>query len=157
LEKGFKHIYFGSIVRDEVKKRGQEETQENERKVREELRKQYGMGAMATMSLPKIKKLSKEGNVVIESMYSWEEYKIVKKAFPDFKVLAIFTPKALRYKRLTKRKERGLSEQEAFKRDIAELENLNKGNPIAFADYTVFNQRTIEDLRTKIAELIDTL
>ena len=46
------------------------------------------MGGYAILNIPKIKKLLKGGNVLIESLYSWEEYLEMKEEFSDsFNVL----------------------------------------------------------------------
>ena len=63
-------VYLGQAVIDEVKNRGQEINEVNERSAREDLRKEHGMGAMAIKMLPKIKELHDKGNVIIESLYS---------------------------------------------------------------------------------------
>lgn len=153
-DKGFKKVYFGDVVIRELKSRGLEINEANERKIREELRNEYGMGVMAIKSIDLIKEYFKSENVVIESMYSWEEFKIIKKEFGDiFKVLAIYTSKDLRYKRLGKREFRPLTVEEASSRDISELENLDKGGPIAFADYTLINDSTLEGLNKNLEKL----
>lgn len=151
LQKGYKRVYFGEVVMDEVKRLGFEPNEENERKIREQLRRNFGMGVMAMKSLDKIEEYYKTGNVVIESLYSWNEFKIVKEEFgEDFKLLTVYTPKSLRYKRLAERKFRPLSEEEAISRDYSELENLDKGGPIAFTDYLVINDSTLEDLHNQL-------
>src|SRR3989338_7735426 len=79
-------------------------------------------------------------NIVIESLYSWSEYKIVKERFGDsFKVLAIYAPPSIRYERLGKRKIRPLSPEEARARDYAEIENIEKAGPITMGDWTIQN------------------
>jgi len=154
LDKGYNKVYFGQAVIDELKKRGLEINEVNERKVREDLRKEFGMGVMALKSIDRIKEYSDKGNVVIESLYSWDEYKIIKEVFGDrFKLTTIYTTKSLRYERLRKRPFRQLSFDEAESRDISELENLDKGGPIAFADYLIINDSTIEDMYTKLEKL----
>ena len=52
---GFKKIYFGGVVLTELKNRGMEDTPDNEKFVREDLRREYGMAAMAIKLLPEIK------------------------------------------------------------------------------------------------------
>jgi dephospho-CoA kinase len=154
VNKGFRKVYFGDVVITELKSRGLEINETNERKIREELRKEFGMGVMAIKSIEMIKEYYGVGNVVIESMYSWEEFKIIKKEFGDnFKVLAIYTTKNLRYERLGKREFRPLTEEEATSRDLSELENLDKGGPIAYADYTLINDSTLEELNKKLERL----
>jgi dephospho-CoA kinase len=154
-EKGYRKVYFGEVVLNELKKEGLEQNEQNERAMRERLRKEFGMGVMAERSLWKIEEYFKSGNVVIESLYSWAEYKIVKERFGDaFKLLTVYADKPVRYKRLAVRKTRPLTEQEAISRDYSEIENLDKGGPIAFTDYLVINNGTIEELRKELEELL---
>lgn len=154
-ENGYQKVYFGEVVINELKNRGLEINEQNERIVREDLRKQFGMAAMAVKSLDKIRKYFRTGNVVIESLYSWSEFKTVYGEFGnDFKLLAIHTDKKLRYQRLMMRELRPLTEAEAISRDISEIENIEKGGPIAFADYMVLNNETLEELKLKLKELI---
>lgn len=163
VKKGYQFVRFGQITLDEVKKRGLAPTEENERPIREEIRKKYGMGAYATLNLPKFKKLIKKGNVLGDGLYSFEEYKILKKEFAkQFFLIAIYTPPELRYDRLAKRKlkksdknlrNRPATRNAAESRDYAEIENLNKGGPIAMADYTILNTKSIEHFRKQIREV----
>jgi dephospho-CoA kinase len=153
-ERGFKKVYFGDVVIREIKSRGLEINEKNERKIREELRAEYGMGVMAIKSIDLIKEYFRTDNVVVESMYSWEEFKIIKKEFgEDFKVLAIYTTKSLRYERLSRRDFRPLTEEEARSRDLSEIENLDKGGPIAYADYTLINDFSLDELNKKLEVL----
>lgn len=153
-EHGCRKVYFGSVVMDEMKSRGLEVNEQNERATRESLRKEFGMGAMAVKSLPKIEDFYKEGNVVIESLYSWEEFKIIKEKFGDaFKLLTIYTTKGLRYSRLAKRPFRPLTAGESMSRDVSEIEKLDKGGPIAYTDYLVMNDGTLEELKEKLDSL----
>jgi dephospho-CoA kinase len=152
---GYKKVYFGGVVMEEMEWLGLEVNETNERLTRENLRKEFGMGAMAVKSLDKIEALYKDSNVVIESLYSWDEFKIVKDKFGDsFKLLTIYTSKKLRYERLAKRPFRLLIEEEARSRDYSEIEKLDKGGPIAFTDYLVINDGTLDELNRKLNEYI---
>ncbi len=154
VNKGYRKVYFGDVVIRELKKLGLEINEANERKVREELRKKFGMGVMALQSIDLIKEYFEIGNVVIESMYSWEEFKIIKEEFGElFEVIAIYTTKKLRYERLAKRGFRPLTVEEAISRDISEIENLEKGGPISFADYTIINDTSLENLNKNLEKL----
>lgn len=154
-ENGFAKVYFGSVVIEEMKSRGLEVNEKNERFIREDLRREYGMGVMAIKSIDKIRKLLKTQNVVVESLYSWEEFKILKKEFgEEFRLICIYTTKSLRYKRLTERPFRPLTNAEAESRDVSEIENLDKGGPIAFADYTVVNDSTLDELKMKLKDYL---
>ncbi len=153
---GFVKVYFGGLTIEEVKRRGLEVNEKNERAVREELRRTHGMGAFAVLSLPKIEALLSEGKrVLIDGLYSFSEYKILKEKYADrLLVVAVFTPRVLRYQRLARRAVRPLTEAEAVSRDYAEIENIEKGGPIALADYTIVNDGTMEDLVRQLDRIL---
>jgi dephospho-CoA kinase len=154
VEKGYQKIYFGDVVLNEIKSKQLEINEVSERKVREELRDRYGMGAMAMKSIDRIREYYLNGNVVIESLYSWQEYKTIKNEFGDhFKLLTMYTTKTIRYKRLELRETRPLTYNEAVSRDISEIEHLDKGGPIAFADYLVLNDATLDDLYKQLEKI----
>ena len=162
VEKGYQYVRFGQIVMDEVAKRGLAVSEQNERTVREDLRKEYGMAAMAILNLPKFKPLLESGNVIGDGLYSFEEYKVLKKEFGQkLVVIAVFASPQLRYERLARRKllpgdkeakNRPLTIKEAESRDFAEIENLNKGGTIAMADFTLLNTGTLEYFKKQIEE-----
>lgn len=155
VENGYKRVYFGEVVMNEMKRLGLEVNEQNERTTRENLRKEFGMGAMAIKSLLLIEEYLKQGNVVIESLYSWQEFKIVHAEFGDvFKLLSIYTTKELRYERLHKRTIRPLNLEESISRDLSEIEKLDKGGPIAYADYLVMNDGTMDDMNNKLKEYL---
>ena len=142
---GFKKIYFGGVTLEKMKEEGLEVNAENEKYMREKLRSEYGMGAYATLLLPRIREYFQEGNVILDGLYSWDELKILKNEFKnDLYVLAIVVDKATRYNRLNVRDIRPLTNDEAEKRDISEIENIQKAGPISYADYYVLNNDDIE-------------
>ncbi len=151
VENGYKRVYFGEVVMNEMKRLGLEVNEANERATRENLRKEFGMGAMAVKSLPVIEEFMKHSNVVIESLYSWEEFKILKDKFGDaFKLITIYTTKELRYERLLKRPFRPLTNEESKSRDISEIEKLDKGGPIAYTDYLIMNDGTLDEMNAEL-------
>lgn len=163
IKQGFGYLRFGQITLNEIKKRGLKPTEKNERLIREGFRKKYGMGAFATLNLPKFKKLMKQGNTLGDGLYSFEEYKILKNEFgKKFVTIAIYSPPHLRYRRLAKRilkredkhlVNRPARKSEAESRDYAELENLNKGATIAMADYTITNTGNLKSFRSQLAKV----
>lgn len=155
---GFKRIRFGGITDEEIKKRGLELNEENERYVRQQLRKEHGMAAYAKLNLPRIDNSLKSSDVVIDGLYSWEEYTLLKNRYGDrFHVVAVWASPKTRYQRLTRRRIRPLTMEEAASRDIAELENTNKGGPIAIADFTIINESSLEDLEREIKKVLSAL
>ncbi len=152
---GYKKVYFGGITLEKLAEAGIERTAETEKKMREGLRKEYGMGCYAILSLPKIREYYKENNVVIDDLYSWSEYKALINEFGDNVILlGIIADKELRYSRIAVRKERSFTHEEAVDRDLSELENLEKGLPIAYADYYVFNNGTLDEYRARLEEIL---
>ena len=158
-KKGHPRIYFGQVTFDEMKKQGLEINEANEKKVREELRRQHGMATYAILNLPKIyKALETKDLIILESLYSWEEYQIVKKDFNDnFKVLLIHASPATRQQRLEKRPERPLTKEESLSRDQAQIENSHVAGPIAVADFVVVNEGTAEEMFGAVDNVIKCL
>lgn len=153
-EKGFEKIYFGGVTLDKLKEQNLEITPENEKIMREKLRSEYGMGAFALLLLDKIEEAQKNNNVVLDGLYSWDEFKILKDKFKDdLTVISIVVDKNKRYERLEKRNIRTLSSKKAEERDIAEIENSAKGGPIAFADYYILNNGDMDNYLNKLDEI----
>lgn len=144
---GWPKVYLGQAVIDEVKNRGLEINEQNERAAREDLRGRLGMAAMAAVNLPRIKELYQKSNVLIESLYSWEEYTKFKEEFGEnFKVLAIYTSFPTRAARMSGRPERPLTEADLKSRDYSQIENLHQAGPIARADWTIVNEGSKKEL-----------
>jgi dephospho-CoA kinase len=155
---GFARVRFGDITDEEVRRRGLELNEANERRVREELRREHGMAAYAKLSLPRIDALLQSTDVVVDGLYSWEEYTLLKNHYGDrFTVVAVWASPATRHRRLAGRPIRPLTPQEAVSRDIAEIEQTNKGGPIAMADFTIINDSSLETLQERTREVISAL
>ena len=155
---GYVRIRFGDITDEEVRKRGLNLDEGNERLVREDLRKKHGMAAYAILNLTRIEAALQKSNVVIDGLYSWEEYKYLKdKLGGSLQIVAVWSPPEARYKRLRIRSVRPLSAGQARERDYAEVENVNKGGPIAMADYTITNNGTLESLVGQANNIIGVL
>lgn len=162
---GYYYIRLGQITIDEIEKRGLEVNEENEKTIREEFRKQHGMAAFGILNIPKIEQALQNSNVIVDGLYSWSEYKIFKKNYGDrLMVIAIYSSAKTRYARLSSRAEkhkndpsikyRSISPEKAKSRDHAEIENVEKGGPIAMADYTVINESTLENFYQEVEKLL---
>ncbi len=155
---GFIRIRFGDLTDDEIKKRGLEPNEKNECYIRELLRKEHGMSAYAKLNLPRINSALKHRSVVIDGLYSWEEYTFLKDYYgEDLHLVAVWASPKTRYDRLMKRQERCLTLEEASSRDRAEIENINKGGPIAMADFTIINESSLENMSKEVKRIISTL
>lgn len=156
VEKGWNKIYFGGVTMDKLKENNLEINPENEKMMREKLRKDYGMAAYAILLLPKIRESLKEYDTVLDGLYSWDEYKVLKEEFgDDLKLLCITADRSLRYSRLTEREFRPLTNTEAYNRDVAEIENLAKGGPISISDYYILNNSDVSDYIKSLEQIIE--
>lgn len=158
-DKGLPYAYFGGITIDEVKRRGMEVNEASEKFVREDIRAKEGKGAYAVRIIKQIEDDFDQGShlVVVDGLYSWTEYKIFKDSFGDNAlIIAIVASPKARHARLAGRKVRPLTASEAKARDYAEIENLEKGGPIANADFYLANEANPEDLLRDLQKLLDT-
>ncbi|MBU2544853.1 AAA family ATPase [Patescibacteria group bacterium] len=162
VKKGFEFVRFGQITLDKAAEEG-DVSEANEKKIRERIRAEHGMAAFATLNIPKFDKLLEEGNVVGDGLYSWSEYKVLKEKYGDnMYVIAIYAPPKVRYERLedraiendSKNRWRATTKEESKSRDYAEIENIEKGGPIAMADYTIINTGTLEELKKELNRIL---
>jgi dephospho-CoA kinase len=162
-DRGYGYVRLGQLTLDLVKERGQEPGEASERPIREELRRTHGMAAYATLNFPKVDVLLAAGPVVIDGLYSWEEYIAFREKYADqFITLAVYASPATRYRRLSTRvydkvrdpamRHRSYSSEAARGRDYAQIENLHQGGPIAMADYTLINEGSREDLQEQLTK-----
>ena len=157
-EHGFKKVRFGDITDEELNNRGLEPNEENERYIRQQLRKEYGMAVYAKLNLPRIDSSLKSSNVVVDGLYSWEEYILLKEYYGgQFTTVAVWASPATRHGRLAHRAERALTLEEAASRDKSEIENSNKGGPIAMADFTIVNEASLEELKKETERVLAAL
>ena len=153
----FPKVYLGEYTFLRLREEGLPINYKNEKIIREKIRKELGMGGYAKLALPQVKELVKKNRIVlIESLYSWQEYKIFQEEFRErFKVLAVVADKEIRFKRLrARKKERPIKSRKEFEeRDRSEIENLAKGGPIAIADYFVVNNQNLSVLYRQLNKI----
>lgn len=158
-EKGYPKVYFGGMIYKEMNRRGIERTVdgESEKRFREMIRETEGKDWVVKQVIDETKNLIKAGQkrIVLDGLYSWTEYKALKREFPgQLTVLAVVVPKALRHFRVGKRPERPFNTKEIQERDRSEIENLEKGGPIAMADFYVLNDDTVAKLHDDVDKIL---
>lgn len=150
---GFPKVYFGGMILKEMEKRGIGISPETEKNFREMIRETEGKDWVVQQVIKEVHNLIAAGQkrIVLDGLYTWTEYKILKKEFPgQISVLAVVVDKSIRHKRVAKRPERPFNTEEIQERDRSEIENLEKGGPIAIADYYLLNNSSVEELETGV-------
>ena len=156
-QKGWPKVYFGGLMYDQMTKAGVEITPESQQVFREQLRARYGKDFLAQLALAEVAHLLESGQrkIVVDGIYSWTEFKAFKHAYhSELNVIAVVAPRHLRHHRLANRPERPFTEDEAMHRDYTEIENIEKGGPVAIADHYIINDSNLDDLHQKIDDIL---
>ena len=146
-EKGYPKVYFGGVIYEAMAEAGIEKGEENEKVFRVEIRKKEGVDFVVKRIIQQIHDLAAAGQhrIIADGIYTWAEYKAIKHEFPgETFVIALTSPKHLRYQRLENREDRPQTAAISASRDTREIEDLQKGGPIAAADYYVANNENAE-------------
>lgn len=156
---GYPKVYFGGMIYKEMEKRGIERTEdgESEKKFREMIRETEGKDWVVRQVISETKDLISAGQkrIVLDGVYSWTEYKTLKHEFPgNLTFIAVVVDKKLRYKRVSNRPDRPFDDKAIRERDQSEIENLEKGGPIAAADYYILNNGTIEEMNDRLSDIL---
>jgi dephospho-CoA kinase len=152
-------IHFGNMVYDEVQRRGLHNVKD-EKFVRRDMREKEGKEVLAKHAKRKADEYAKDGHniIVFDGLYSWSEYKYLRQEYGDnLIVIATAAPRLLRYDRILKRKDSHRTynnAQEIIDRETSEIEELEKGGPIANADYTILNDETPEDMLRQLDKIL---
>jgi len=157
-QKGYPKVYFGGVLRQAMEDTGIEQTWENQNEFRVAIRLREGSDFVVKRIITQINDLIESGQhqIIADGIYSWDEYKIMKAEYPGaLHVIATVAPKRLRHHRLNIRPERPLTDQEANDRDWHEIEDIQKGGPIAIADHFIINDGDEEKFYKDIDEELD--
>ncbi len=159
-EMGIPVVCMGDVVREEAKKRGVPQTDENLGRIAEELRKKEGMDAIAKRCIPIIREKGKDtGVVVVDGIRGIAEVERFKKEFgEDFVLINIEAPLEIRFQRALKRKRsddvRTIEELKA--RDEREL-SWNMGEAMRMANITIENVGGLEEFKEKVRAVLEQL
>lgn len=157
-EKGYPKVYFGGIIYEAMAKAGIEKGEKNEKQFRVDIREKEGQDFAVRGIIKQLHSLIDAGQrrIIADGLYTWDEYKILKHEFPgELTVVAIITPRHLRYQRLLTRTDRPQTQEQSYERDIAEIETIQKGGPIAMADYFIMNEGEITSLQTQLDNILN--
>ena len=154
---GVPKIYFGGIMHRAMEEEGWEVSSEGDIKYPPLLRAKYGKDFVAKRAIQSITGLIGAGQkrIVLDGLYSWAEYKALKHEFPgEIIVVAMVPTKKERHKRLAGRGEREYDKEGANARDWSEIENAEKGGPIAAADYFIVNDGAKEETQGEVDRVL---
>jgi len=144
---------MSTAVRDEAKKQNFKIDKVSMREFATQIRKERGRGVVAELSIPFLKDILKQDDlIIVDGVRSPEEPEVFKNEFgDDFVLLCVWAPFKLRVKRLggegrELRDDEVVTEEELKKRDLKEL-GWGLGEVIAEADYLITNMNDKEDLQ----------
>ena len=109
VDKHYPKVYFGGVILQAIKDAGLAITAENERRFREELRAREGKDFVVKQIIKQLHGLIAAGQrrIVADGLYTWTEYKMLKREFPgELVVVAVVAPRSLRHRRLAQRPSR---------------------------------------------------
>ena len=155
VEKGWKRVIMGDVIREETKRRGLAPDSKNTGEVMRSLRQERGEAAVAELWLEAMRKVGPD-KVVVDGIRSTSEVK----TFRQSAEVILIAVQASQRRRFTLLKERGrsddpLSYEMFLKREERELE-VGIGDAIALADEVVSNEHaTPEELASDIVEIVD--
>lgn len=146
-------VTMGDVVRNEARKRCIELSDDNLGKIAKELREKHGPEILAEKCVELINNINSEV-VFIDGVRSIFEVNVFKKSW-KFPLIAINLDDKSRFKRLS---ERGRSDDPKSIEELKERDKREVGfgleDVIDRADYIVFNNSTIEDLKRKTKEIV---
>lgn len=158
---GFKSFSLSSIVHAELKKKGIKEfTRQTLQNVGDELRRKYGDDVLAHRIMTRCRgRVSRP--IIIEGIRNPAEIKFLKKN-QNFILIGVKSNREIRFKRLLSRdKKWDPKNYEDFlkvdRRDIGVSQGKSGqqvGKCLAYCDYTLTNNKSIDEFEEKIEELM---
>ena len=158
--KGYPKVYFGGIIYEAMAEAGIEKGEHNEKTFRLEIREKEGNDFVVKRIIDQIHKLADSGQhrIIADGLYTWDEYKTLKHEFPgEITIIAVTAPKHLRYHWLETREDRPQTPQISAERDTNEIETMQKGGPIAAADFFVTNNQNVEHFYKQLDVIVEHL
>jgi len=154
IKKGYNHYSLSDELRSILKDRNIESTRENQQRVANELRKDFGPEYLAKKVMEKAKEPA-----VVTSIRNLGEVEYLKNN--GMKLIFVDAPIKIRYDRIIKRKREGEEvltfEQFKAQEDFEKSKEVNSQQLQLVAnqaDYIIVNEGTIEGLHAKIDKIM---
>jgi len=151
-EFGFKKFVFSSVLEEELKKQEKEVSKKNMVLLGDELRKEFGMDVVAKRLL---KKVSDEQKIVFVGARSLEEISLIKKRFPQAKLILVEAEEKKRFKRRNELDENDL--KSFSERDLVDSEKKGMNKVFGLSDFKLENNSSLSDLFAKTRGLINNI
>jgi dephospho-CoA kinase len=156
--KGFQHFSARGLIVEEIEKRGMENNRDNMVVVGNDLREKYGPGYVAEELFKRALEFGE--NAVIESLRAVGEIETLRKK-GKFILLAVDAEPKIRYERISGRGtvtdnitfEKFLADEQK-EMDSTDFNKQNLRKCIEMADYKIENNGTIDELNSKIEEIL---
>jgi len=156
---GWPIVHFGHMFYEEMQRRGLDNVKD-ENWFRPKLREEQGPDVLAKLAAAKAEALAKDDQtrIVFDGLYTWGEYTYLRQKFGDsLLVIAVTAPRQERYRRILSRHDehrKYTSAEQIQAREITEIEEIDKGGPIAIADYTLTNDTEPTHMTTRLDAIL---
>jgi dephospho-CoA kinase len=145
-------VYLGQTVLDVIAERGLDNSGENQRLVRTELRKTYGEDHLIATACPRIVEILENKKMpMIDAVLSTVEDIYLKRRFPGaYRLVHVEAPLAVRVERIRMRSHGKMTHDDVVKRDDLEREKLKIEAVFQSADLRVANDGSREQLLDRL-------
>lgn len=154
VKNGYAYFSLSDIIRDELRKKGQEITRDNLIKMGNKMREEFSPDILAQKVMKKIK-----GNAVIDSIRNPKEVEFLRRQ-EGFLLLSIDAHPNIRYERVKKRgrEESVLTLQEFISKEAEEMSTEEKAQQLQvcmrMADFTIQNNTTLQELHKELEKFL---
>lgn len=148
-EFGYTKFVFSSVLEEELKRQGKTVSKQAMALLGDELREKHGMDYIAVKLLEKVKN---EKKIVFVGARSVEEVLLIKKKFPQAKLVLVEADESNRFGRRTS------TESDSFEgfleRDKIDEEKKGMKKLFVLADFKLENNGSVEELSKKTRQLM---
>ncbi len=157
--KGFEYFVYSDILREIAKTRNIQPTRENLQRLGSEIKRRTNdLGILSKKIIERMKK----DKAVVDGIRTVDEVKELRKR-KDFYLIGINAPQRVRYMRIRKRNREGDPKTFGEFKKLDNMENRGKtegqeiNKCLRMADYIIFNNKSIEDLKKEIDKILESI
>lgn len=143
-----RQIYVGAYIQAELGRRNLPLTAENERFVRDDMRRLFGRDVFAKMVVTELGDAASNQHLLLDAIYAREEADCYRQGLGvRVVILGLDAGFNLRAERLARRPDRPLTREELRERDAYECETLRVHEIVAGADHRLSNEGDLASFR----------